>query len=105
MRIERERPPEQSLPTSVMTEAELDHARVEDLDRVARPQPQGADRVALGLVAAPILVERPGENVLRGDAFLRPVREAGARERIGEAPAVVEIEERGLELGADAGRL
>src|SRR5205085_8804854 len=86
-------------------EAAFDHRPVEDEEGVPGAEPERSRRVCAGLCAAPGPEEAPGERVLGVDAGRGRVRAASTRERVGDVPAVVEIEDGGLELGADAVRL
>ena len=85
-----------------VAEAALDHPAVEELERVARPEPQRAPGVAQRLAAAAVSLERPREDVVAVDRRPLPLRAARERERGRQADAVVDVEERGLEVGLDA---
>src|SRR3954454_9050793 len=87
-----------------MAEAALDHPAVEELQRIARPEPEGVLRVREPVTAAAVAGERPGEDVVSVDR--RPLRVSAARESEGvrEPDGVVDVEERGLEVGPDAVR-
>ena len=66
-----------------MAEAALDHPAVEELERVARPEPERALRVAPRLAAAAVPLERPREDVVAVDRRPLALREARERERGG----------------------
>ena len=99
MRVDRERAREAPPRRCVAAEAALGHPEVERLEGVPGPEAQRVPGVRLGLAAAAVADQPPGEDVLRGDARGEPVRAAGAREGVAESPSVVEVEVRRLELG------
>ena len=94
--------PEASL--RIVAEAALDHAAVELLGRVARPEPEGALREAQRLTAVAGPRERPSQDVVTVDRGPVAAREPGESKRVREANAVVDVEERGLEIRSDAVR-
>ena len=76
--IQSDRATEPAARDHAVTEAALDHAAVEELEGVAGPKPQREPRVAERLSAAPVPLERPGEDVVsvdRGPSMLRATRE------------------------------
>src|SRR5205807_6925656 len=88
----------------VVFEAAFDHAAVEVLGRVTRPEPEGALREAQRLTAVAGPRERPSQDVVTVDRGPVAAREPGERERVREAHAVVDVEERGLQVRSDAVR-
>ena len=103
MGVDRERAPEPR-PRRGVAEAALDHRAVEDQQRVACPEPERARRVQPRRLAAAGPEQPPGERILGVDAGRGDVGGAGAGQRVGDVSAVVEVEDGGLELGADAVR-
>ena len=85
-----------------MAEAALDHPAVEELERILRPEPERLLRVAERLVATAVPRERPGEDVVAVDRRPLGVADPGQRERVLQADPVVDVEERDLEIDADA---
>src|SRR5712691_7408840 len=77
---------------------------MEDEQCVSRAEPERAGRVCLRLLTASGPVEPPGQRVFGVDARRGSVRRAGARECAGDVPSVIEVEDGGLELRADAVR-
>ena len=104
MRVQREGAPEPGLRLRAAAEAALDHPAVEDLERVERPEPEGALRVAQRLTAVAVPLERPSQDVVAVDRRALALREPRERERRLKPDAVVDVEERGLEVGLDAVR-
>jgi hypothetical protein len=104
MRVDSEREPERGAALGAVTEAELDHPAVEDLQGVMRPESKRAPRMRERFPAAPVLVERPAEDVVAVDRLALAVGVCRTGERIGGVSAVVEIEESGLEFRPDSVR-
>src|SRR5215207_5235471 len=96
IRVERLRPELAS--RGVVSEARLDEAAVHKRTGVSCPQPKRADRMLLGLGAAPVLVERPCENVLPLDAGPKVSADARPVESRRHVVIMVEIEEGSLQL-------
>src|SRR6266516_5512111 len=103
VRVDGERPPEPR-PRRRRAEAALDHCAVEDEERVARSEADRASGVPSCFLAAAVAVEAPGQRVFRVDARRGLVCRARPREGVDDIPVVVEVEDGGLELGADAVR-
>jgi len=81
-----------------MARAALAYSAVEELQRIARPEPEGSAGIRDRLGAAPISRQSPGENVIGVDARRSIVRFARSDESVPDPASVVEIEERRLEL-------
>src|SRR5439155_25671614 len=81
-----------------VAEAALDHPAVEVLERIARPEPEGALREAQRLSAAAVPRERPSQDVVAVDR--RPVGASGSGEgeRMSRPDAVIDVEEGRLEV-------
>src|SRR3954447_7051177 len=82
-----------------MAEAALDHPAVEELQRVARAEPECVLRVRKRRLAVSVAGEGPREDVVAVDRG--PLRVGAARqgERVRETDSVVDVEERGLTVG------
>ena len=87
-----------------VAEALLDHPAMEDLERIERPEPERALREAQRLAAVPVPCERPSQDVVPVDRRALALRKARERKRRMKPDAVVDVEERGLEVGLDAVR-
>src|SRR5207247_9275735 len=96
-----QRTAQEGIARRAVTESALDHPAVEELERVERAEPERSLRVGLRLFAATVAGQGPGENVVAVDA--RTVRSSllGERERVLEPDSVVDVEQRGLEVGLD----
>src|SRR5215208_2096462 len=105
MRVERERTPEPAARGFFAAEAALDHAAVEELERVAGPEPQRAFRMAERLGALAVPLERPGEDIVSIDARPVALRRAREVERLRQANRVVRLEQRDLEVRLDTVRI
>ena len=68
------------------------------------PSRSALPRVGERLAAAAVPGERPGEHVVAVDARPLGAGAAGQRQRVRQPDAVVDVEERGLEVGLDAVR-
>ncbi len=89
-----------------VAEAALDHAPMEELERIVGAEAKRAARVAEAFAAAAVALQRPGHPVCCIDARRARVCLPGPSERVVEPAAVVEVEDGRLELRADAvGRL
>src|SRR5207248_11709654 len=77
---------------------------MEELERVERPEPEGALRVPERLGAAPGPLERPSQDVVAVDRPPLPPGEACEGERGVKPDPMIHVEERGLEIGLDAVR-
>ena len=75
--------PNQCAPAAPVAEAALDHPAMEDLERVERPEPKRALRVAQRLAAVPVPLERPSQDVVAVDR--RPLALRAARASASEA--------------------
>ena len=104
VRVQRERAPEPGARGAGVAEAALDHPAVEELERVLRAEPQRAPRVAERLGAAAVPRERPAEHVVAVDRGPVVLADPGQGERVLRRDAVVDVEERDLEVGLDAVR-
>src|ERR1700738_4364534 len=104
MGIEGERAPVPGSRRRPVTQAGLEEAAMEELERVTRAEPKRALRVVERLTAAAVAGERPGEHVVSEDARAVGVAAAGKLERLWEANAVVDVEERDVEIVLDAVR-
>src|SRR2546421_9712933 len=102
VQVERATQPETTL--RVVAEAALDHAAVELLERVARPEPESALREAQRLTAVAGPRERPSQDVVTVDRRPLAMREPREGEHARAADAVVDVEEGGLEVCLDAVR-
>ncbi len=78
--------------------------RWKSLSASRRAEPERAPRVGERLATAAVPGERPGEHVVAVDARALGAGAAGQRQRVREPDAVVDVEERGLEVGLDAVR-
>ena len=87
-----------------MAEAALDHAPVEDLQRVLRPETERLLGVAERLVALAVAIERPGQHVVAVDRGALRARFPRKCESVRQADPVVDVEEGCLEIGLDAVR-
>jgi hypothetical protein len=87
-----------------VSEAALDRAAVEELQRVLRPEPEGAARPPQRLVAFAVPGKRPREDVVAVDRRPVCVRATCEHERVRQRDAVVDVEERGLKIRLDAVR-
>src|SRR5439155_8812971 len=85
-------------------QAALDHAAVEELERVLRAEAQRELRVAQCGPALPVARKRPGEHVVAVDR--RPLALSGPCELEGmvQPQPVVDVEERDLEVNPNAVR-
>ena len=91
------------MPTAgVVAEALFDLGAMEELRAVLRAEPQGELRVVQCLAAAAVPEERPREHVVAVDRRPLSLRAPGQRERVAQPDAVVDVEEGGLEIDADA---
>src|SRR5438477_6894730 len=104
MRVQPQSATEPGAPRRAMAEAALDHSAVEELERIERPEPEGALRVAQRLTAVPGPLERPSEDVVAVDRRPLPPGETREGKRRVKLDAVVDIEQCGLEIGLDAVR-
>ena len=86
----------------VVTEALFDLGAMEELRAVLRAEAQGELRVVQCLAAAAVPEERPREHVVTVDRRPLSLRTPGQRERVPQPDAVVDVEEGGLEIDADA---
>src|SRR5947208_11321048 len=104
MRVEVERTTEPEPRLRSMAEAPLDHPAVEVLERIARPEPEGALREAQRLSAVAGPRERPSQYVVAVDR--RPVgpRRTRQRKRVLSPNAVVDVEESRLQVRVHAVR-
>src|SRR5204862_3637743 len=87
-----------------MAEAALDHAAVEVLERIERPKLEGALGEAQRLTAVPGPLERPSQDVVPVDGGPLALGKACEGERDVQPDAVVNVEERRLQVGLDAVR-
>ena len=101
VQVERAAEPEAGL--RVVAEAAFDHAAVEVLGRVARPEPEGALREVQRLTAVAGPRERPSSDVavVRGAIG---TRETDEDKHVPEPRALVDVEEPGLRVCLDAAR-
>ena len=74
---------------------------MEELQSVARAEAESLLRVAERLAATAVAVERPCEHVVAVDRGPLGARRPGEREGGRQTDAVVDIEERRLEIGLD----
>src|SRR6266481_821230 len=101
MRVQPQRPAEPGAFCGRAAEAALDHPAVEELERIERPEPEGALRVAQRLAAVPGPLERPSQDVVAVDRRSLPLREPCEGEGGVKPDPMVDVEERGLEIGLD----
>src|SRR5947208_699185 len=99
VRIQAQSPAEPGALRRAMAQAALDHPAVEELERIERSEPEGALRVAQRLTAVPGPLERPSQDVVAVDRRPLPPCEARECERRVELDSVIDVEERGLEIG------
>src|SRR5437667_1611320 len=104
LRVQSQRPTEPGALCGRAAEAALDNPAVEELERIERPEPEGALREAQRLTAVPGPLERPSQDVVAVDRRPLPPGEACERERRMKLDSVIDVEERGLEIGLDAVR-
>src|SRR5215212_7500431 len=102
VRVQTQGPPEPRALRRAMAEAAFDHPAVEELERIERPEPEGALRVAQRLTAVPGPLERPSQDVVAVDRRPLLPSEARERERRVKPDTVIDVEKRGLEIGLDA---
>ena len=75
---------------------------MEELERIERPEPKGALRIAQPLTAVPGPLERPSQDVVAVDRRPLPLREACEGKGGVQPDSVIDLEERGLKVGLDA---
>src|SRR5438552_8847956 len=102
MRVQPQRSTEPSALCVRAAEAALDHSAVEELERIERPEPEGALRVAQRLTAVPGPLERPSQDVVAVDRRPLAPGQACECERGLKPDPVVDVEECGLEIDLDA---
>ena len=105
MRVQAKRSAEPVACRRVLAEAALDHPAVEVLERVVRPEPERAPRVGERLGAAAVPRQRPRRaRRRRRCSGARAARGRASASERAEPDPVVDVEERGLEVGAHAVR-
>src|SRR4051794_18390763 len=67
VRVQPQSPAEPAALPGAIAEAAFDHPAVEELERIERPEPEGALRVAQRLTAVPGPLERPSQDVVAVD--------------------------------------
>src|SRR4051794_15113206 len=77
---------------------------MEELQRVLRPEPEREPGVAERLRALSISCERPREHLVAFDRGPLSLCEPGQSERLPQLDAMVDAEQRGLEVGSNAVR-
>ena len=102
MRVQAQRSVEPAARVGIVAEAPLDHPAVEELEGVERSEPQSQAGVGESFGASPVAGERPGQYVVSVDARPCAIRPTSESEGVPQAQTVVDVEERGLEVGADA---
>src|SRR5690349_25148091 len=102
MRVQRERAVEPRARGRPVAEAAFDRAAMEELERVLRAEAERVPRPCESLAAASVPGERPGEDVVAVDRRALRARAPCQRDRVVKLDAVVDIEQRRLEVGADA---
>src|SRR5436309_11726730 len=85
-----------------MAKTSLDHAAVEELERVLGTETQRVLRVRKRLGAPPVPYQRPREHVVAVDRGPVAPADPGKRERMAKADPVVGVEEGDLQVGLDA---
>jgi hypothetical protein len=102
MRVERERAVQVGVSRRAPAETALDHPAVEELERIASPQPERALRVGERLVAVPVPGKGPGEHIIAVDTRTIGAGAASQGQRVRKPNPEVDDEERSLEVGLDA---
>jgi hypothetical protein len=92
MRIGSEGPDKEGPGSRHVAETALDHAAVEELERIARAESQRSSRMRTRLAAAIVPVKRPRQHVLGLDALSLSVGETRAREGAADVDVVVEVD-------------
>src|ERR1043166_6313419 len=85
-----------------VTETAFDHPAVEQLEGIACAEPERSARPPKGFAAVPVARKCPGEHVVAVDARPGRVCPPCQGERVPETNALVDVEERRIEVRLDA---
>src|SRR5437868_2289173 len=104
MRIQSKRSAIERPRCGTVAETGGDEAPVEELHRILSPEPQRPLRVVQGLATVAGARERPTEHVVADDARTLRIAASSEQQSMVEAPAVIDVEERDVEVVAHAVR-
>src|SRR3954447_3300215 len=102
MRVQRERAAKPCLCSGRVAEAPLDRGAVEELQGVLRAEPKRVTRPGKRLAAAAVPREGPRKDVVAVDGRASCVGGPSEGERFREPDAVVDVEQRRLEVSPNA---
>ena len=86
----------------IVSETAFDHPAVEELECVEGSEPESPAGVGESFGAPSVTGERPAQDVVSVDAWARALRLPREGKRAPKFYAVVDVEERSLEIGANA---